>query len=225
MQVASRAIRLAIATAALAVGLTVVLTGQALDRERLLDPDRPEFQERAPDACRIRLETTKGPITLEIQRAWAPHGADRFYSLVRAGFYDDAAIFRIRAGQWAQFGINGTPAVAQRWRNRTIPDDPRVLSNVRGTVAYAFKDPNGRTTQVFVNLRDNSATHDQEPFVPFARVTDGMAVADAWYSEYGEAAGGGIRAGRQDPVFAGGNAYLIREFPKLDHITRAIILN
>jgi cyclophilin family peptidyl-prolyl cis-trans isomerase len=174
---------------------------------------------------RIRLETGKGPITLEMQRAWAPLGADRFYTLVRAGSYDDARIFRIRAGLWAQFGINGTPSIAQRWRNRTIPDDPRVLSNVRGAVAYAFKDPNGRTTQVFINLRDNSSTHDSEPFVPFARVIDGMAVADAWYSDYGEAAGGGIRAGKQDPVFEGGNAYLIREFPKLDYIKRASILN
>ena len=197
---------------------------QAPDRARLLDPDRPEFQEHAPPVSRIRLETSKGPITLEMQRAWAPHGADRFYTLVRAGFYDDTRIFRIRAGLWAQFGINGTPAIAQRWRNRAIPDDPRVLSNVRGTVAYAYKDPNGRTTQVFINLRDNSSSHDSEPFVPFARVIDGMAVADAWYPDYGEAAGGGIRAGRQDPVFEGGNAYLIREFPKLDRIDRATIL-
>ena len=212
----------AVALAALVIGLSA---GPVQNRERSLHPDRPEFQDRAPDVCRIRLETTKGPITLEMQRAWAPHGADRFYTLVRAGFYYDSAIFRIRAGMWAQFGINGTPAVARRWRNRTIPDDPRVLSNVRGTVAYAFKDPNGRTTQVFVNLRDNSSSHDVEPFVPFARVIEGMAVADAWYAEYGEAAGGGIRAGKQDPVFDGGNAYLTREFPKLDYIRRAVILD
>jgi homoserine O-acetyltransferase len=207
------------------LALVAALSDQAVDRERALDPDRPEFQDRAPEMCRIRLETTKGPIMLEMQRAWSPHGADRFYTLVRAGFYDDAAIFRIRAGQWAQFGINGTPAIAQRWRSRTIPDDPRVLSNVRGTVAFAFKDPNGRSTQVFVNLRDNSGTHDAEPFVPFARVTDGLAVADTWYAEYGEASGGGIRAGKQDPVFSGGNAYLIREFTKLDFIRRAVIVN
>ena len=121
-------------------------------------------------------------------------------------------------------GINGDPAVAKRWRDRTMPDDPRVLSNVRGTVAFAFKDPNGRSAQVFINLKDNSATHDAEPFVPFARVIEGMEVADAWYAEYGERAGGGIRAGRQDPVFEGGNAYLLREFPKLDYIKRAVVL-
>jgi homoserine O-acetyltransferase len=192
-------------------------------------PGRPQpataaLPDRAPEVCRVRLDTTRGTIVLEIRRAWAPYGADRFYGLVRAGYYDDAAIFRIRAGVWAQFGIHGDPAIARQWRTRTIPDDPRVLSNVRGTVAYAFKDPNGRTTQVFINLRDNSATFDREPFVPFARVIEGMDVADALYAEYGERAGGGIRAGKQDPVFEGGNAYLRREFPNLDYIRRATIV-
>ena len=179
---------------------------------------------RAPDECRVRLDTTKGPIVLEMQRAWAPHGADRFHELVQSGYYDDAAIFRIRAGVFAQFGIAGDPAVAQRWRTRTIPDDPRVLSNTRGAVAFAFKDPNGRTTQVFINLRDNSPAFDAEPFVPFARVVDGMAAADALYADYGERAGGGIRAGKQDPVFEGGNAYLRRDFPNLDYIERAALV-
>ena len=110
------------------------------------------------------------------------------------------------------------------WRNRTFPDDPPVgQSNVRGTVAFAFAVPNGRTTQVFVNLRDNSSTHDKEPFVPFGRVVDGMDVADAWYSDYGEASGSGIRAGKQAPLFDGGNVYLAREFPSLDYIRKATI--
>jgi homoserine O-acetyltransferase len=180
---------------------------------------------RAPEVSRVRLETTKGAIVLELQRAWAPHGVDRFYNLVRAGYYDDTAVFRIRAGVFAQFGIHGVPAVAQRWRTRTFPDDPRVQSNVRGTAAFAFKDPNGRTTQVFVNLRDNSKTFDAEPFVPFARVVEGLEVADALYAGYGEQAGGGIRAGKQDPVFEGGNAFLRRAFPNLDYITRATLVN
>lgn len=193
-------------------------------RPQLLHPGSAAFERRAPDACRVRLDTTRGAIVLEMRREWAPHGVDRFYNLVRAGYYDDAAIFRIRAGVWAQFGIHGDPAVAQRWRHRAIPDDPRVLSNTRGTVAFAFKDPDGRTTQVFINLRDNSAAHDTEPFVPFARVVEGMHVADALYADYGERAGGGIRAGKQDPVFEGGNAYLRRSFPKLDYITRATLV-
>jgi Bacterial protein of unknown function (DUF885)/Cyclophilin type peptidyl-prolyl cis-trans isomerase/CLD len=113
--------------------------GASSEAALLRTPESPALQQRAPEVCRVRLETTKGVIVLEMQRAWAPHGVDRFYNLVRAGYYDDAAIFRIRAGVWAQFGIHGDPAIAKAWRARTIPDDPRVLSNVRGTVAFAFK--------------------------------------------------------------------------------------
>ena len=176
---------------------------------------------QAPSRFLVHLETTKGPIVVECIRAWAPYGADRFYELVMSGYYDDAAIFRIRPKTWAQFGIAGSPALAQSWRTRTIPDDPFSQANLRGTVAFAWAVPNGRTTQVFINLRDNRDTHDKEPFVPFGRVIEGMAVADAWFDEYGEAAGGGIRAGKQDPVFQGGNAYLRKHFPKLDYIKTA----
>ena len=134
-----------------------------------------------------------------------------------------ARFFRIRKGTWVQFGIDGDPAISKVWRNRTIPDDPRVESNVRGTIAYAFAVPNGRTTQVFINLQDNRQTHAPEPFVPFGRVVEAMDVADAPYSEYAETAGGGIRAGRQDPVFEGGNEYLTKNFPRLDYIVRATV--
>ncbi len=158
---------------------------------------------------------------IECFREWAPIGAARFHELVVSGYYDDAAIFRIRPKTWAQFGIAGSPTVAQSWRTRTIPDDPFSQPNVRGTVAFAWAVPNGRTTQVFINLRDNRETHDKEPFVPFGRVIEGMAVADALFDEYGEAAGGGIRAGKQDPVFQGGNEYLRKNFPKLDYIKTA----
>jgi len=203
------------------------LNGQARldapDRSVLLRPDDTEMNQRAPDVVRVRLETTKGTIRLEMHRQWAPHGVDRFYNLVRHGFYDNAPVFRVRAGMWAQFGINGDPKIAQLWRTRTIPDDPRVESNVRGSVAFAFKEANGRTTQVFINLRDNSATHDVEPFVPIAKVIEGMEVAEAFYAGYGEQAGGGIRAGKQDPVFEGGNKYLKRQFPLLDYIVKAVI--
>lgn len=208
----------------LGCALTLMVQGPgAKDRQLLLSPDNPEMNRRAPDVAHLRLETTRGVIRLEMRRAWAPHGVDRFYNLVRHGFYDQAAVFRVRAGTWAQFGINGDPKIAQLWRNRTIPDDPRVESNTRGAVAFAFKDPNGRTTQVFINLRDNSANFDKEPFVPIAKVVEGMDVANALYSEYGETAGGGIRAGKQDPVFAGGNEFLKREFPRLDYILKATI--
>jgi len=181
--------------------------------------------ERAPAEYSVRLETTKGPMVIAVHRGWAPHGADRFHELVTSGYYDGARFFRIRKGTWAQFGIAGDPKVAQAWRTKTIADDPfKGISNKRGTVAFAFKDPNGRTTQVFINLRDNAETHDKEPFVVFGEVIEGMDVADALYAEYGEAAGGGIRAGRQDPVFEGGNRYLAEKFPLLDYIKTVRIL-
>ena len=192
-------------------------------RALLTRPTDPEFTRAAPAVSTILLETSKGAMRLEMRREWAPRGVDRFYNLVRLGFYDGARFFRIRAGAWAQFGIPGDPAIAQAWRPHTMPDDPLKEPNVRGTLAYAFKDPDGRTTQVFINLRDNRETHDKE-FVPFAKVVEGMEVADALYAEYGENAGGGIRAGRQDPVFQGGNAWLTREFPRLDYIVRATII-
>ena len=173
----------------------------------------------APSDYIVRLDTTRGPIVIAVHRDWAPRGADRFHELVTSGYYDAAPFFRIRKGTWVQFGIAGTPKVAQTWRTRTIPDDPfKGIANKRGTVAFAFKDPNGRTTQVFINLRDNSETHDKEPFVVFGEVIEGMDVADALYAEYGEAAGGGIRAGKQDVLFERGNAYLKENFPLLDYM-------
>ena len=191
---------------------------------RLLNPNAPEMKRRAPEAFQVRLETNKGVILIEVRREWAPHGVERFYNLVRAGYYDQVRFHRVVKDKWAQFGINGEPKVAQAWRTRTIPDDPRRISNERGTVAFAFAVPNGRTTQVFINLRDNSATHDAEPFAPFGRIIEGMDVADALNAEYGETAGGGIRGGKQGPLFEGGNAYLERNFPRLDYIIRATVV-
>jgi cyclophilin family peptidyl-prolyl cis-trans isomerase len=189
----------------------------------LLHPDSPGINRRAPGQFRVRLVTSKGTIAIEVVRAWAPRGADRFFNLVACGYYDEARFFRVIKDKWAQFGIHAEPRVATVWRTATIPDDPAGQSNVRGTVAFAFAVPNGRTTQVFINLRDNSSTHDKEPFVPFGRVVEGMEVADALNAEYGESSGSGIRAGKQEPLFAGGNAYLAREFPRLDSIRKATI--
>lgn len=191
---------------------------------RLLHPENPAFNTQAPSEYKVQLETTKGNILLEVKREWAPYGADRFYNLVRYGYYDRAAFFRVVRERWAQFGIAGDGKIAGAWRHQNIPDDPRVLSNARGTVAFAFKDPNRRTTQVFINLKDNSSTHDKEPFVPFARVIAGMEVVDSLYNGYGEASGGGIRAGKQDSLFAHGNGWLRSNFPKLDYILKAVII-
>lgn len=190
----------------------------------LLHPDSPEMMKEAPASFRVRLETTKGRIEIEVRRDWAPRGADRFYNLVRHGYYDGVRFHRVVAGRWAQFGINGDPRISTIWRDRPIEDDPFAQSNERGTIAYAFAVPNGRTTQVFFNLRDNSETHDREPFVPFGRVVSGMDVVDSLESRYGETSGGGIRAGKQAPLFEKGNAYLDDNFPRLDHILRATIV-
>jgi cyclophilin family peptidyl-prolyl cis-trans isomerase len=190
----------------------------------LLHPESPEMSEEAPASFLVRLETTKGRIEIEVHRDWAPKGADRFYNLVRHGYYDGVRFHRVVAGRWAQFGINGDPRISTTWRERNLEDDPFVQSNRRGTIAYAFAVRNGRTTQVFFNLRDNSETHDSEPFVPFGRVVTGMDVVDSLNSEYGEASGGGIRAGKQAPLFERGNAYLDENFPRLDHILRATVV-
>jgi homoserine O-acetyltransferase len=210
-----------IAMIGVSVGLSSPPPPQA--KNVLLQPESPEMNRRAPDKFLVRMQTTKGLIVIELHRAWAPNGVDRFYNLVAHGYYNDSPIFRVIAGKWAQFGINGDPQIAQAWAKRTIPDDPRVESNVRGAVAFAFKDPNGRTTQVFINLRDNSAAHDKEPFVPLGKVIEGMNVADALYSEYGEQSGGGIRGGKQDPLFKEGNKYLKTNYPQLDYIVKATI--
>src|SRR5262249_36620500 len=151
---------------------------QLLSPSLLRNPDAPQMNQRAPDLFRVRLETTKGPIVLEIHRDWSPLGVDHFYNLVRAGYYNENRFFRVIAGKWAQFGINGDPKVGSLWRSKAIPDEPRKQSKLRGTIAYAFAVPNGRTTQLFINLRDNSTTHDAEPFVPFGRVIEGMDAAD-----------------------------------------------
>jgi cyclophilin family peptidyl-prolyl cis-trans isomerase len=190
----------------------------------LFTPAAPEMNRTAPGKFLVRLNTSQGEILLEIHRDWAPHGVDRFYNLVRAGYYNQCRFSRVIAGKWAQFGVNGNPKISKLWREQTIPDDPRGESNVRGTIAFAFAVPNGRTTQLFINLRDNSATHDAEPFAPIGKVIAGMDAVDALYSGYGEAAGSGIRSGKQTPLFEQGNSYLERNFPRLDFIRTATVV-
>jgi homoserine O-acetyltransferase len=213
-----RAWRWALACSALAVAACTI-------RPPLGNPDSPRYDRPAPAMYRVKLETGKGPILIEVHRDWAPHGADRFYHLVQAGYYDDSRFFRVVKGRWAQFGINGNPAIATLWRTRTIPDDPKGHSNVRGTVTFAFAEPNGRTTQVYIALTDMSTPQDAQGFVPFGEVVGGMDSADALNAEYGENSGSGIRAGKQQPLFDGGNAFLDREFPRLDRLFRAVIIS
>lgn len=179
----------------------------------------------APAAFSVAVHTSAGRFDIEVHRHWAPHGADRFFALVACGYYDDSRFFRAVAGKWVQFGIAGDPAIAQAWRGRTIPDDTPVRSNTEGFVAFANTGPGTRSTQIFVNLGDNAAQNDPEPgFAPFGQVVHGMGVVHALYAGYGETAGGGMRAGRQDRIFAEGNRILDAEFPKLDRLVRMEIL-
>lgn len=192
-------------------------------RAALLDPEHELWNEAAPDSFRVRVETSEGDFVISVHRDWAPVGTDRFYNLVRTGFYDDSRFFRVRAGFIAQFGIPGDPAVSAVWRYREMPDDSVGQSNGRGYLAYAMTGPDTRTTQVYINLADN-ARLDEQGFAPFGRVTEGMDVVDRIYAEYDESAGGGMRLGRQDRMFNEGNAHLDRDFPELDHLIRATIV-
>lgn len=172
----------------------------------------------APAQFTVHLETTKGEIAIDVTRAWAPRGADRFYTLVKLGYYDDTAFFRVVAGFMAQLGIHGDPRVNDVWRNRHIDDDPPQQSNTRGMVSFATSGPDSRVNQFFINLVDNSRL-DGMGFAPFGRVRD-MAPADALYSGYGEGAPGGMGP-QQARIQHEGNAYLKAEFPQLDYIVRA----
>ena len=189
----------------------------------LRDPKNALWSKPAPDIYRVRIDTSKGRFLLEVTRALAPRGADRFYHLVETGFYDDSRFFRVIAGRFAQFGIPGNPATASIWRNQSFPDDPVRASNTRGTFAYAMTGPDARTTQIYINTSDQ-LQQDAQGFAPFGKVVEGMDVVDRLYSGYGEQSGSGMRAGRQGKLFEEGNAYLDREFPMLDRLVRARII-
>jgi homoserine O-acetyltransferase len=190
----------------------------------LFQPDAPFWHEQAPARFRVRVETTRGPFTMELTRALAPIGVDHLYNLVRAGYYDDSRFSRTVAGWITQFGIAGDPAVTAVWASRPIRDDPVRASNARGSVMFAMTGPDTRTTQVVINRRDN-LNQDAQGFAPLGYVVEGMEVVDSLYSGYGERSGGGMRAGRQQRVLTEGNAYLDREFPLLDHLIRATVVN
>jgi len=218
------------------VGLAVALTAQACIHGRggaltpaerraiLLDPSSSFWEAHAPRLFDARVETSKGTFVLQVDRAWAPRGADRFYNLARAGFYDDSRFSRVVPGFIAQFGIPGDPVVVAVWQMRAFPDDSVAHSNVRGTIGFAMTGPNARTTQLYISLVDNVRL-DAQGFSPIGRVIEGMAVIDSLYSGYGENSGGGVRAGKQGPLFSGGNAYVDREYPKLDRLIRITIID
>ena len=190
----------------------------------LLDPQSPAMNQTAPAMYRVLFSTSKGDFTVEVNRDSAPLGADRFYNLVKNGFFDEVRFFRvIRSPRlfMAQFGISGDPAVAAKWDMASIPDDPAKEHNTRGAITFATAGPNTRTTQVFINYGDNSFL-DSQGFSPFGKVVMGMDVVDKLYADYGEGAPDG-KGPDQGRITAEGNAYLTKDFPNLDYIKTARI--
>lgn len=173
----------------------------------------------APATFKVRLETSKGPIVIELNREWAPNGVDRFFQLVESGYYDDVRFFRVVPGFVVQFGMHGNPATNSEWVARPLADDPVKQSNKRGTVTFAQTAmPNSRTTQMFINLADNSML-DEQRFAPIGTVVEGMGVVDALYAGYG-----GAPSDQQPQIAAEGNAFLNRTYPKLDFIRTAKVM-
>ena len=185
-------------------------------------PDKPAPDKAVPETFTVKFETTRGDVLIDVTRSWAPAGADRFYELVKNGYYTDIAFFRVIRGFMAQVGISGDPKQNALWRARRIKDDPVRQSNTRGMVSFATAGPNTRTTQIFINFGDNSGL-DKMGFSPFGKVRD-MAVVDTLYADYGEGAPQGVGP-EQGRIQAEGNAYLKQDFPKLDYIKKAEILD
>jgi peptidyl-prolyl cis-trans isomerase A (cyclophilin A) len=201
---------------AVAPGSAANQEGAKPNMEKLMNP--AQLNETAPDKYQVNMDTSKGLITIEVTRSWAPHGADRFYNLVKNGYYDGCRFFRVVPDFMIQFGINGNPKLNAVWRGARIPDDPAKKSNLRDYVTFATGGPNTRTTQVFINTKPAGNSYlDEQGFSPFGRVIRGMNVVDKIYSLYGEQPD-------QGRIQMEGNAYLEKAFPNLDYIKTATIV-
>lgn len=180
--------------------------------------------EKAPDTFKVNVETTAGSFVIEVHREWAPHGADRFYNLVKIGYYTNVAFYRVIPGFMAQAGMSGDPKVSAVWLNAKIPADERRQSNTVGRVTYAMGgDPGSRTAQIFINFGDNSYL-DEMGFAPFGEIVEGFESVQALYGGYGEGAPRGSGP-NQNTLYRGGNAYLKGSFPKLDYIVSATVVD
>jgi len=183
----------------------------------LLDPRLAKL--RAPPSFRVRFQTTQGAFTVEAIRKWAPLGVDRFYNLVAMGFFTDMAAYRVVKGFVVQFGIHGDPAVNKAWKNAKLKEDAVLTPNLRGTITFAKAGPNSRTVQLFINLKDN-AVLDKMGFAPIGRVASGMSNVDRFYDGYGD------KTTRKQGVFLErGNRYMRANFPKLDYLRAAQLLD
>ena len=201
------------AVAAVLFASLALAQGVDVSKAKLRNP--AQLTEQAPEKYKARFDTSKGAFVVEVHRDWAPKGADRFYNLVKNGFFDDARFFRVVPDFMVQFGLNGDPNIQKNWANANIQDDPVKQSNKRGYITFATRGANTRTTQLFINFKDN-ASLDRQGFAPFGEVTSGMDVVDKINSQYGERP-------NQGSIQAEGNGYLNKEFPKLDYIKKATI--
>ena len=191
------------------------------NRELLTSPRDPAMNETAPAVFKALFKTTKGEFVIETHREWAPNGADRFYNLVKSGYFDEVKFFRVVSGFMAQFGIHGDPDVSKWWSNATIQDDPVVKSNTRGYVTFAKTGmPHSRSTQLFINYVNRNANLDSQGFAPFGQVVSGMDTVDALFAEYGERT-----TSQQSAIYKQGNAFLDLNYPKLDSIITARLVD
>jgi peptidyl-prolyl cis-trans isomerase A (cyclophilin A) len=204
-------------TAIAALAATVAVGAQTgAGKANLKTP--ASLKEKAPEKYKAKLDTSAGAIVIEVTRAWAPLGAERFYNLVKNGFYDEVRFFRVLDGFMAQFGMNGDPGIQKVWGQNNFPDDPVKESNKRGYVTFAKTGaPNSRSTQIFINFGDNAGL-DKQGFAPFGRVTEGMNVVDKLYTGYGS-----NNVPDQGRITAEGNAYLLKSYPKLDYIKKGTV--
>jgi peptidyl-prolyl cis-trans isomerase A (cyclophilin A) len=215
-----------ITTLAVSAAVCLALTGCSSpggDRNKKEEaPAAPAKQEPVPAIFHVKLDTSKGLVDIEVHRDWAPKGADRFFQLVKSGFYDGARFFRVVRGFVVQFGINGDPQIDALWASGMLPDDPVKHPNSKGTVTYAKPGPNARTTQLFINLADNRKDLDRQGFAPIGQVVDGMSVVESLYGFYGDMPPGG-QGPDPNKIAQQGNEYLETHFPRLDFIKKATV--
>jgi len=203
------------------VGVTLLLF-VSQDKSPLSDPKAPAVNLTAPAEFKVKLETSKGDIVLKVTRDWAPKGADRFFSLVKNGYYDECRFYRVLPKYIAQVGIHGDPKISMKWHEAPIDDDPVKQKNTRGRVTFAKGGPNSRTTNLFINLKDSTSL-DAQGFAPVGDVIEGMDIADQLHSGYGEGAPKG-RGPSQKKIYEEGNAWLQKDFKDLDFIKTAKIV-
>jgi cyclophilin family peptidyl-prolyl cis-trans isomerase len=202
--------------ALVAAGLCLAGAGAQSPAPRPALTDVAAFNERSPDVYRALFVTSAGSFAVRVTRAWSPHAADRFFNLVNNGFYDGCRFFRVVPKFMAQFGIHGDPAVSAAWKTAMLPAEHARVSNTRGRLTFAQGVlSSSRTTQVFISFGDNSQL-DKDGFAPFGEVVSSMLIVERIYGAYGEAPD-------QGAIHAGGNAFLMQYFPKLDYITSAVV--